>query len=149
MCRSTDAGHLFEKVGLALAHAQAHPIRSALSSLGPHFDMPAILWEAALDDCDGESPSQDVAFLPEQSLEKSHIFAQKVKAHLKPTPERHRSTLRAGASVHEDARGCALSIIAPYCSSVDFAARMSARSVACEPGLTRAQARSHAQKSTP
>nr|WP_249113717.1 hypothetical protein [Atopobium sp. oral taxon 416] len=97
----------------------------------------------------GASPSQDVTLLPEQNLEKSHIFAQKVKAHLKPTPERHKSTLRAGASVHEDARGCTLSIIAPYCSSADFAARMSARSVACEPGLTRAQARSHAQKSTP
>ena len=124
-------------------------MRSSLSSLGPHFDMPAILWEAALDDCDGESPSQDVTFLPEQSLEKSRIFVQKVKAHLKPTPERHRSTLRARASVHEDARGCTRSIIAPYCSSVDFAVRMSARSVACEPGLTRAQARSHAQKSTP
>ena len=88
----------------------------------------------------GTSPSQDVTLLPEQSLEKSHIFAQKVKAHLKPTPERHRSTLQARASVHEDARECILSIIVPYCSSVDFAARMSARSAVCEPGLIRAQA---------
>ena len=70
------------------------------------------LREVALDDCDGESPSQDVTFLPEQSLEKSHIFAQKVNAHLKPTPLRHRSTLRAGASVHEDARECTFSSIA-------------------------------------
>jgi len=89
----------------------------------------------------GTSPSQDVTFLPEQNLEKSHIFAQKVKAHLKPTPERHRSTSQAGASVHEDARECILSSIA--------AQRASADSVACKPGLIRAQARSHAQKSTP
>ena len=131
MCRSTDAGQLFERVGLALAHAQAHSIRSALSSLGAHLDISVSLRQSALDDCDGTSPSQDVTFLPEQSLEKSHIFAQKVKAHLKPTPERHRSTLQAGASVHKDARECILSIIA--------AQRASADSVACKPGLIRAQ----------
>ena len=60
----------------------------------------------------GTSPSQDVTFLPEQNLEKSHICAQKVKAHLTPTPERHRSASQAGASVHEDARECILSSIA-------------------------------------
>ena len=56
MCRSTDAGQLFEKVGLALAHAQAHSIRSSPKSLGPHLDMPFSLWESALDDCDGDEP---------------------------------------------------------------------------------------------
>ena len=76
------------------------------------MDIPFSLREAALDDCDGESPSQDVTLLPEQNLEKSYIFAQKVKAHLKPIPKRHRSASRAGASVHEDARECILSSIA-------------------------------------
>ena len=56
MCRSTDAGQLFERVGLALAHAQAHSIRSSPKSLGPHLDMPFSLWESALDNCDGDEP---------------------------------------------------------------------------------------------